>query len=791
MAASTSSIRATPTSRRDAISSSTPPRTQPRLRPAAGGDAVLIAGRDVELLAANDQDYSLYEKEESGLFSSRYQRDEINDLRAVGSHLESGNDLTVVSGADQRYQGARLEAGNDLTLASGGTVRFEAASDVHTESHEKHSGNFAWQSSRGEGRTDETLRQSELLARGELVIQAADGIVAEVPEIDAQTVSQTIDAMVEADPDLAWLQDMEARGDIDWRRVRAIHDSWEYEQSGLGAGAALAVAIVASVFVGPAAAGMLGATGATGAAVSAAASSLATTATVSAVNHRGDLGDVFDDTFSSDSLRSAATAAISAGIANGLDGAWGSTTNPTTGATGGLDLGTLDGIGRFAGQRATQAALDAGVRSVIEGGSFGDHLDAGLEDALAHVVSGVLFHAVGDQARNNHWAEGGPETVALHALVGGSVAEAMGGDFKTGALAAGASEALVEHLAELVNNDPQLLVAASQITGIVAAELTDGDVNQGAEIAGQGTRYNYLSHAQKAQRDRELAECEDVACQLETRVRWGATDVGQDASLAAGVVAGVPVEMMNTVEGLLALLDGDTYVALYELLQQDDVLSIIGEGLKDEYTQRIDTLQAEYQRAGADGAFNAGIETGRLLTDVAGVLTGGMGVARGAGGLAGRLGALGTTRGIGGVVSRTETGMQWGRGIQGQGMPWEDFLASQLPVGSRLPPNFKTFDFYDEASGVATSAKTLDTMTSAKRANPSQVFSSIRSNVDAAVNFSGYRLSGQSVTPDMITSERIEIAVPSGTTQAQFEQIDRAVQYGADRGVTVNITVIE
>nr|CCA88262.1 hypothetical protein RALSY_mp10810 [Ralstonia syzygii R24] len=27
------------------------------------------------------------------------------------------------------------------------------------------------------------------------------------------------------------------------------------------------------------------------------------------------------------------------------------------------------------------------------------------------------------------------------------------------------------------------------------------------------------------------------------------------------------------------------------------------------------------------------------------------------------------------------------------GMPWENYLAKQLPEGSRLPQNFKTFDF--------------------------------------------------------------------------------------------------
>ncbi|MEC5196857.1 filamentous hemagglutinin [Xanthomonas campestris] len=50
------------------------------------------------------------------------------------------------------------------------------------------------------------------------------------------------------------------------------------------------------------------------------------------------------------------------------------------------------------------------------------------------------------------------------------------------------------------------------------------------------------------------------------------------------------------------------------------------------------------------------------------------------------------------IVARSEAGIEWGKGIQGQGMPWENYLASEMPASSRLPPNFKTFDFYDEAT---------------------------------------------------------------------------------------------
>ncbi|GGY12112.1 hypothetical protein GCM10007160_43590 [Litchfieldella qijiaojingensis] len=229
-------------------------------------------------------------------------------------------------------------------------------------------------------------------------------------------------------------------------------------------------------------------------AATAALTSMASTAAVSAINNRGDLGDTLDDTFSSDSLRGAAIAAVSAGVTKGV---MGDNVNSATGATTRLDLSKAGDIARFAGQRAAQSAIHAGVSTAIEGGSLSDNLEAGLEEALTHVVSGVLFHAVGDYAVDHDLSEGGPEKIALHALAGGAVAEAMGGDFKTGALAAGANEALVEHLAELVDNDPQLLVAASQITGIVAAELTDGDLSQGAAIAAYSTLYNRGRHPQE------------------------------------------------------------------------------------------------------------------------------------------------------------------------------------------------------------------------------------------------------------------------------------------------------
>ncbi|MDF3931346.1 hypothetical protein [Pseudomonas citronellolis] len=144
----------------------------------------------------------------------------------------------------------------------------------------------------------------------------------------------------------------------------------------------------------------------------------------------------------------------------------------------------------------------------------------------------------------------------------------------------------------------------------------------------------------------------------------------------------------------------------------------------------------------------------------------------------------------GGGVDRAITGIEWGKGIQGQGMPWEDYLGTQLPVGSRLPPNFNTFDFFDETTGIATSAKTLDTTTAAKIANPRQVYSSLKGNIDAVANFSEAGLKGVTVTSSKITARELQVAIPDVTTSAQWEQINRAIEYGQSKGVTVKITKV-
>lgn len=146
-------------------------------RLAANDEAYLVAGGKLGLLAAQDSDYSLYSKKKKGHFGAKKtKRDEVTQVTNIGSEIKTGADLLLISGGDQTYQAAKLDSGKDLTLNSGGAISFEGVKDLHQESHEKSNSSLAWTSAKGKGNTDETLRQSELVAKGDVAINAVNGL---------------------------------------------------------------------------------------------------------------------------------------------------------------------------------------------------------------------------------------------------------------------------------------------------------------------------------------------------------------------------------------------------------------------------------------------------------------------------------------------------------------------------------------------------------------------------------------------------------------------------------------
>ncbi|BCQ67633.1 hypothetical protein PEQA60_16230 [Pseudomonas sp. Eqa60] len=399
----------------------------------AGDEAYLVAGGELNLLAEQDSEHSLYDmKKKGGWGSKETKRDEVTRVTHVGSEISAGGNLTLKSDGDQRYQVAKLESGKDLTLESGGAITFEGVKDLHQESHEKSSNSLAWTSAKGKGNTDETLRQSQLVAKGELIIKATDGLKIDLKQIDQKSISQTIDAMVQADPQLAWLKEAEKRGDVDWRRVKEVHDSYKYSHSGLGQGAMLAIIIIVTVLTAGAASGAVGtafagagsagsgtvmaaggvstvgasagtfvAAGWGNAMVTAGLTSMASTGAVSVINNKGNLGAAFKETFSSDSLKGAAISSLTAGFTTGvIDPQLGGQTKPFNGLTKGFDLRTLEGIGGFAAHAGAQGVAAGAIKTAIDGGSFTQNLNASLVSQAGNVVAATAFNFVGGMRKS-------------------------------------------------------------------------------------------------------------------------------------------------------------------------------------------------------------------------------------------------------------------------------------------------------------------------------------------------------------------------------------------------------
>jgi len=459
-----------------------------------GKEAYLHADGDLQLLAAQNSDYTLYDMKKSGGWGSKKtQHDEVTQVTHIGTEIKSGGDLTLSSGGSQRYQVAKLSSDKDITLDSGGAIVFEGVKDFHDESHTKSDGDAFWTKSKGIGNTDETLRQTMMVAKGDITIKAVDGLHIDLKQIDQQSVSQSIDAMVNADPQLAWLKEAEARGDVDWKLVKEIHESFKYETSGLGPASQIIIAIIMAAVVGPAALTAFASLGTVGAAgLAAVATGAATNAATSFINNGGNLGAVFQDVTSSDALKNYIISGVTAGATAGLfNDVLNTKFNPDTGKFI-TDLSTVEGVGRFGVNQILQ-----GGTSALLGKALGQDVSGGdvLKTALFNTLAAASFNAVGDYTKD--YADGSIQKIAIHAMVGGLLSEVSGGDFATGALAAGANEALIVDLNKLVAGNPDLLSMASQIVGVVAAStqgIDAGTLQSGAWVANNGTQYNFDFH---------------------------------------------------------------------------------------------------------------------------------------------------------------------------------------------------------------------------------------------------------------------------------------------------------
>ncbi|MGY4024928.1 DNA/RNA non-specific endonuclease [Aeromonas rivuli] len=263
-------------------------------------------------------------------------------------------------------------------------------------------------------------------------------------------------------------------------------------------------------------------------------------------------------------------------------------------------------------------------------------------------VSGVI----GDKA--DALGEAG-KTIA-HGVTSGAIVEITGGKFAAGAAGGAISEWSSGWVSQTFTN-PNAQAGLSQILGGLAAVAVTGDQNDfntGADRAETVHRYNYLSHQQKEIREQDFASCQgELLCVAQHGAKWDAISALQETSYGAGLLAGVPAGMLDSVQGLvqLGLNPAQTLEALKSLITSSDLLGNVTDAIKQNYLARVEAAEAQYQQAGASGSFNAGVEYGKLLAEGASLVAGGVGVVKGGALLTEKITAKLVKEGVGKAVT--------------------------------------------------------------------------------------------------------------------------------------------
>uniref|UniRef100_UPI0036D389FE endonuclease toxin domain-containing protein n=1 Tax=Pantoea sp. sgz302252 TaxID=3341827 RepID=UPI0036D389FE len=415
---------------------------------------------------------------------------------------------------------------------------------------------------------------------------------------------------------------------------------------------------------------------------------------------------------------------------------------------------------------------------------------------IAQAVSGAAAPYLAEQI--HILTDGNPEAKAMaHAVVGAVASYASGNSALAGAAGAVSGELMAQlvmkelypgkAVSELTETEKQTVTALGTLAAGLAGGVTgDSTANAvvGAQAGKNAAEFNWLNQSQSVAFDKELSECRSSGGDCQAVIdKWKQISDKQSAEtdqklkdnpLEAQVVdkelaqGGVDMAERPGWIGNLPGVDVMTSEEAKAYVQQWNGQDLANINVNSPEWTKFATLVSDPENQAL------AVSLARTGTDLV----------RAAVSFMSRNTASAT-------VSAAEVGMKWGQGNMKQGMPWEDYVGKALPADARLPQNFKTFDYYDGATKTAVSAKSMDTQTMAKLANPNQVYNSIKGNIDAAANFKGYTLSNTPLTPGMVSNKEIQLAVPASTTKTQWIEINRAIEYGKSQGVAVKVTQVK
>jgi len=650
---------------------------------------------------------------------------------------------------------------------------------------------------------------------------------------------------------LGWMADELAKVQADpeayeWAAIIAQNEKWREEQTSLSPAAMAVISIAVAIAAGPVGVEVIAAVdGSLGVALAAGTTSLINQAALAVINGSlngglNGIGSALEDLASDDLVKSLAVSMVTAGVIAEIDAqffspdpaqveaAKATAELKALAAVPPLSQNQIDAVVKLAGtskglvsygqqavQAVTDSAIRAGVQTVIYGDSFDDFGEA-FQQSLVQVGIDRLGQYMANEIKAA-WDNPGAESFdtamkyIAHAgsgcLLGTALsANAEGSSQEASAnCAAGAGGAVVgEFIAIQLRSADDIAAAEAGIKKVIdengdylnslkedgfSHEELEAILNAGSDVSTYWTNEIDTLHAQGVDLAKLGAAISVFAAGGTAAQVDAAAYTGQNAAENNGFFLFLAFPVLLT--ALDITLTGMDLYEIYEGFESGDPAKIA----------KAELALAELIGWSAVGAFIPGDKIGKELFDYLAETVK-------------RSGKLGDTvddvfdyagnkigfnnqsypiadwDGVPNTNTIDDLDIRWGEGISNQGYDYEDYLAAGIYDGTRLSPGFKTFDFYDEATGVATSAKTLDTGTNARLAKPKQVYATLKRNIDAAANFKNAKKGEDLLNENEISSRVIRLAVPSNTNSAQMEQMLRAAEYAGTKNVTLIIDII-
>ena len=128
---------------------------------------------------------------------------------------------------------------------------------------------------------------------------------------------------------------------------------------------------------------------------------------------------------------------------------------------------------------------------------------------LAGLFARMADKEIGDLAAGNHWRDDDPRRAALHGLSGMITARLKGDSILSGMTAGAVMEGMQPILDRFLRENPGLREEVAILIGEAVGKLAGGQKGTGEMVTWSGTKYNWLSHEQKQERDHLIAQARE------------------------------------------------------------------------------------------------------------------------------------------------------------------------------------------------------------------------------------------------------------------------------------------